>query len=82
MDSPFVASNGSSNTATESPLCAISSAQLALDDADSGGALKNENGVSVLYFPYAGHSGPVDTTVSRLKNLLILGREELFMSER
>ncbi|KAF7951091.1 uncharacterized protein EAE97_002642 [Botrytis byssoidea] len=53
MDPPCVASNGNSNTATESPLCAICSAQLALDDADSGGALKNENGVSVLYFPYA-----------------------------
>ncbi|TGO43020.1 hypothetical protein BHYA_0004g01470 [Botrytis hyacinthi] len=53
MDPPFVASNRNSNTATESPLCAICSAQLALDDADSGGALKNENGVSVLYFPFA-----------------------------
>ncbi|KAF7935961.1 uncharacterized protein EAE98_002181 [Botrytis deweyae] len=53
MDPPLVASNGDSNTVTEAPLCAICSAQLALDDADSGGALKNEDGVSVLYFPHA-----------------------------
>ncbi|TGO24233.1 hypothetical protein BPAE_0108g00260 [Botrytis paeoniae] len=53
MNPSLVSHNGNSNTATEAPLCAICSAQLALDDADSGGALKNEDGVSVLYFSYA-----------------------------
>ncbi|KAF7912898.1 uncharacterized protein EAF01_001919 [Botrytis porri] len=53
MVSTFVASNGNSSTVTESPLYAICSVQLTLDEADSGGALKNEDGVSVLYFPYA-----------------------------
>ncbi|KAM0140413.1 hypothetical protein ACHAP3_002717 [Botrytis cinerea] len=53
MDPLCAARNGNSYTATESPLCAICSAQLALDETDSGGALKNEDGVSVLYFPHA-----------------------------
>ncbi|KAF7928356.1 hypothetical protein BELL_0020g00380 [Botrytis elliptica] len=53
MDPPLIGSNGNSNTVTEAPLCAICSAQLTLDDADSGGVLKNEDGVSVLYFPHA-----------------------------
>ncbi|KAF5870037.1 uncharacterized protein Bfra_010183 [Botrytis fragariae] len=53
MNPPLLSRNRDSNTATEAPLCAICSAQLTLDEANSGGALKNEDGVSVLYFPHA-----------------------------